>query len=52
MASIEIILRDNDGNIINQKTQKRSVLSLDKGRIGEIEAAVEGLKRESLPAIT
>lgn len=52
MANIEIILRDDEGNIINQKTQKRYALSLDKGRIGEIEAAVEGFKRESLPDIT
>jgi hypothetical protein len=52
MASIEIILRDDEGNIINQKTQKRYVLNVNKGRIGEIEEAVEGFKRESLPDIT
>jgi hypothetical protein len=52
MASIEIILRDDEGKIINQKTQKRYALHLSKGRIGEIEAAVEGFKRESLPEIT
>jgi len=52
MTSIEIILRDNDGNIINQKTQKRYALSLSKERIGEIEEAIEGFKRESLPDIT
>jgi hypothetical protein len=52
MASIEIILRDDEGNMINQKTQKQYVLNLRKGRIGEIEEAVEGFKRESLPDIT
>jgi hypothetical protein len=52
MASIEIILRDDDGNIINQKTQKRYSLGFDKERIAEIEEAVEGFKRESLPDIT
>lgn len=52
MASIEIILRDDDGNIINQKTQKRYSLSFGKARIAEIEEAVEGFKRESLPDIT
>jgi len=52
MASIEIILRDDEGNIINQKTQKRYAFHLGKGRIGDIEASVEGFKRESLPDIT
>jgi hypothetical protein len=51
MASIEIILRDNEGNIINQKTRKQYALSFNKGQIGEIEEAVEGFKRESLPDI-
>ena len=52
MASIEIILRDDDGNIINQKTQKRYAFSPGKGYIGGIEEAVEGFKHESLPDIT
>jgi hypothetical protein len=52
MASIEIILRDDNGKIINQKTQKRYSLGLGKERIAEIEEAVEGFKRESLPDIT
>jgi len=52
MASIEIILRDDEGNMINQKTQKRYTLRCCTGRIGEIEEAVEGFKRESLPDIT
>lgn len=52
MASIEIILREDDGKIINQRTQKRYGLSFGKARIGEIEEAVEGFKRESLADIT
>jgi hypothetical protein len=52
MARIEIILRDDAGKIINQKTQKRDELGLNKGRIGEIEEAVEGFKREGLPDMT
>ena len=52
MASIEIILRDDEGNIIKQTTQKRYALPVSKGRIGEIEEAVEGFKRESLPDMT
>jgi hypothetical protein len=52
MASIEIILRDDEGNIINRKTQKRYGLIPGKERIVEIEEAVERFKRESLPDIT
>jgi len=52
MASIEIILRDDEGNIINQKTQKRYALRPGMEQIGEIEEAVEGFKRESLRDIT
>lgn len=52
MASIEIILRDDEGHILNQKTQKRYALRLDQGRIGESEAAVAGLKRESCADMT
>jgi hypothetical protein len=52
MASIEIILRDDEGKIIGRKTQKQYVLNVSKGRIGEIEEAVEGFKHESLADIT
>lgn len=52
MASIEILLRDDEGHIINHKTQKQYTLNLSKGRIGEIEEAVEGFKRESLADMT
>jgi len=52
MASIEIILRDDEGNIIGQKTRKDYALKVNKGRIGEIEEAVEAFKNESLSDIT
>jgi hypothetical protein len=52
MASVEIILRDDDGNIIGRKTQKQYALTVNKGQIGEIEEAVEGFKNESLSDIT
>lgn len=52
MASIEIILRDDEGKMINQKTQKEYILNLSTGGIEEIEEAVEGFKRESLADIT
>jgi hypothetical protein len=52
MASIEIIFRDDEGNMIGRKTQKQYALNVSKGRIGEIEAAVEGFKNESLSDIT
>lgn len=52
MASIEIILRDDEGNMINQKTQRQYLLNLSTGRLGDIEGAVEEFKRESLADIT
>ena len=52
MASIEIILRDDEGKIINQRIRNRYELSLDGERLSEIETAVETFKRASLPEIT
>jgi galactokinase len=52
MASREIILRDDHGKIINQKTSRQYALGSQVERISEIEEAVEGFKRESLPDIT
>lgn len=52
MASIEIILRDEHGKIINRKTRKHYELPLAGERLSDIEEAVEGFKRESLPDIT
>ncbi|MBF0243571.1 MAG: hypothetical protein HQK64_13990 [Desulfamplus sp.] len=52
MASIEIIVRDDEGNIINHKTQKSYDLGLSINRISLIEGALEEFKREILPEIT
>jgi hypothetical protein len=52
MASIEIILRDDHGNVINQNTRKRYVLCLGQNHLSELEEAVEGFKRESLTDMT
>jgi len=52
MASIEIIVRDDDGNIINHKTQKNYNLGFGINRISLIEGALEEFKRDSLPEIT
>ena len=52
MASREIILRDDEGNIIGRKTRKDYALKVHNGRIGEIEEAVEAFKNESLSDMT
>jgi hypothetical protein len=52
MASIEIILRDDHGNLLNQQTQQQYHLSVGGERLSDIEAAIEEFKRESLPAMT
>lgn len=41
MASIEIILRDDDGKFISQSIQTRYELSLGGVRLSEIEEAIE-----------
>ena len=57
MASIEIILRDNEGNIINE--EKKRIYDLNIGnkkfsevRFNDIERAVGEFKRISLTDIT
>jgi hypothetical protein len=52
MASIEMILRDDEGKMIGRKAQKHSALKVNKGRRGAIEEAVEGFKNESLSDMT
>ena len=52
MASIEIIIRDDEGNIINHKTEKSYDLGLGINRISLIEGALEEFKRDILPEIT
>ncbi|MBF0573901.1 MAG: hypothetical protein HQK69_09105 [Desulfamplus sp.] len=52
MASIEIIVRDDEGNVINHKTEKSYDLGLGINRISLIEGALEEFKRDILPEIT
>ncbi len=52
MASIEIIIRDDEGNVINHKTEKSYDLGLGINRISLIEGALEEFKKDILPEIT
>jgi len=52
MAGIEIIIRDDEGNVINHKTEKSYDLGLGINRISLIEGALEEFKRDILPEIT
>ena len=51
MATIEIIIRDNEGNIINEKTKKEHKLDIGNGKFHNIEGAVEMFKKEVLADI-
>jgi len=46
MVSIDIIMRDECGNVVSQR---QSALDIGQGSFAEIEAAVEALKQEVLP---
>lgn len=48
MATIEIIIRDNAGNIINEKTKREHKLDIGNGKFHNIEGAVERFKKEVL----
>ena len=57
MASIEIILRDDQGNIINDGEKRVYQLNVGKKRLSElrfheIESSVGELKKNALPDIT
>lgn len=49
MASIEVIIRDEDGNIISQKPAKQ--VNLKNANLDSIEAEVEQWRFEALPEI-
>lgn len=51
MARIEIIIRDEQGNIINQVTQERYELGAELTNLNQIERAVEQFKQALLPAL-
>lgn len=49
MASIEVIIRDEEGNIISQKPAKQ--VNLKNANLDSIEADVEEWRKEALPEI-
>ncbi len=49
MASIEVIIRDDDGNIISQKPAKQ--VNLKNANLDSIEADVEEWRKIVLPGI-
>jgi len=51
MPAIEIIIRDDSGNIINSRNARKYPLDLGKKSLHEIEGAVEEFKRQALPDI-
>jgi hypothetical protein len=51
MASIEIIIRDESGQIIVGQHQQRYEMNLGQGGFAEIEGAVEGFKQAALADI-
>jgi hypothetical protein len=51
MATIEIIIRDDEGNIINEKTKREHKVDIGNGRFHNIEGAVEVFKKEVLADI-
>lgn len=48
---IEVIIRDEQGTIINHQTRKRYELGSELSNLTQIEGAVEKLKQEMLPAL-
>lgn len=49
MASIEVIIRDGDGNIISQKPAQE--VNLKNANLNKIEAEVENWRKQALPQI-
>ena len=49
MPTIELIIRDDKGNVIDSRSVNRYTLNLGKQSFHEIEGAVEQFKRDMLP---
>lgn len=49
MPTIELIIRDDKGNVIDSRSVNRYTLNLGKQSFHEIEGAVEQLKMNMLP---
>ena len=52
MARIRITLEDDDGREINGDKERLYDLAVGAKRLGDIKAAVEGLKQAALPELT
>ena len=51
MATIEIIIRDKDGQVLNRVTAESYELGQELSTLSEIEGAIDQLKKELLPAL-
>ena len=51
MTTIEILIRDKDGQILNQVTAKSYELGQEVSTLSEIEGAIDQLKNRLLPAL-
>lgn len=51
MPTIELILRDDDDQMIGQRSMKKYSLNLSGQRFHDIEGAVENFKKTALPDI-
>ncbi len=51
MASIEIIIRDDEGRLLGKKHYDEEEFDIGSGSFHEIEGAVETLKHQALPEI-
>ena len=51
MASIEIILRDKNGQVLNRVTAESYDLGQDLATVSKIEGAIDQFKSELLPAL-
>ena len=52
MATVEIIIRDDDGSIVNGSEIRKYQLNLRNNSFNDIEGAVESFKNTALPDIT
>jgi len=52
MTTIEIIIRDKDGNIINEPEKRKYQLNIGNSSFNDIEGAVESFKKIALPDIS
>lgn len=51
MATIEVILRDDEGNVLGPCAESRYLLELGEYTLDEIEGEVERFKQQALPEI-